>query len=256
MNEDNIAELIEIVGADVETEIGNDDFVFGNYIEWPKLENLDSQTFAALVNYFEIIEDYDDDNRDEIIREMEDMGMPNGDTVYENGGEMDEYPESYKYFQADEFIPLDWVKYMERMNALKISFKSSNSSLIKKALLLAMMALTESYANDVTNENVKSAVDGTTNDVLKTFITKKIEDDMKREGGRKEIIKTFVSDEIKAIPEKIIRNKLAHDIGSKQLMIDGDVITLINKGEPENTNIDKVWIELVDYADLFYQSKK
>lgn len=254
MNEDNIAELIEIVGADVETEIGNDDFVFGNYIEWPKLEDLDSQTFAALVNYFEITEDYD--NRDEIIREMEDMGMPNGDVVYENGGEMDEYPESYKYFQADEFIPLDWVKYMKRMDALKVSFKSSNSSLIKKALLLAMMALTESYANDVTNENVKSAVDSTTNDVLKTFITKKIEDDMKREGGRKEIIKTFVSDEIKAMPEKIIRNKLAHDIGSKQLMIDGDAITLINKGEPENTNIDKVWIELVDYADLFYQSKK
>lgn len=46
----NTEELVEILGAYLDTETGNDDFKYQNYLEFPRLETLDFDTIQLLIN--------------------------------------------------------------------------------------------------------------------------------------------------------------------------------------------------------------
>lgn len=47
-------DIFDIIGPNTGTEIGNDDFSFGNYVEWPSIDSLPEPTIIELLKYFDI----------------------------------------------------------------------------------------------------------------------------------------------------------------------------------------------------------
>lgn len=49
---DFFKDMKDILQPDIGTETGNDDYVYGNYIEWPTLEKLNNDQIKELIDYF------------------------------------------------------------------------------------------------------------------------------------------------------------------------------------------------------------
>lgn len=90
-------ELFDLLNPVVETETGNDDKVYGNYIEWPYLNELDEN---MLLNIAEILGvNGEDTNKNELINKLISSGYEEG-TEYENGNI--DFLNSEKYYNLND----------------------------------------------------------------------------------------------------------------------------------------------------------
>lgn len=96
MNNDFFEEMRDILNPDAGTEDGsgsNKGAVYGNYIEWPSLEDLNDDQLNQLADYFDIDQNKYDEN--EFLELLRENGVPEG-TIYENDPD---FPDSEKYYK-------------------------------------------------------------------------------------------------------------------------------------------------------------
>lgn len=79
---------IDIVADYIETNVGKDDFVYGNYIDWDSFRNDHGE---------EVLESLDIDfNQENISEKLSVIGVPS-DYEYEEGNT--EFPDRFRYWQ-------------------------------------------------------------------------------------------------------------------------------------------------------------
>lgn len=75
-------ELFDLLNLEVGTETGNDDIVYGNYIEWPYLNELDDDILLNIADILGV--NAEDTNKNELMDKLISSGYEEG-TEYENG---------------------------------------------------------------------------------------------------------------------------------------------------------------------------
>lgn len=90
-------ELFDLLNPVVETETGNDDMVYGNYIEWPYLNELDEDMLLNIADILGV--NAEDINKNELIDKLISSGYEEG-TEYENGNS--DFLNSEKYYNLND----------------------------------------------------------------------------------------------------------------------------------------------------------
>lgn len=90
-------ELFDLLNPVVETETGNDDMVYGNYIEWPYLNELDEDMLLNIADILGV--NAEDTNKNELIDKLISSGYEEG-TEYENGNH--DFLNSEKYYNLND----------------------------------------------------------------------------------------------------------------------------------------------------------
>lgn len=90
-------ELFNLLNPVVGTETGNDDIVYGNYIEWPYLNELDDDMLLNIADILGV--NAEDTDKNELIDELISSGYEEG-TEYENGNI--DFLNSEKYYYLND----------------------------------------------------------------------------------------------------------------------------------------------------------
>lgn len=90
-------ELFNLLNPVVETETGNDDIVYGNYIEWPYLNELDDDMLLNIADILGVNTEGTDKNK--LIDKLINSGYEEG-TEYENGNI--DFLNSEKYYNLND----------------------------------------------------------------------------------------------------------------------------------------------------------
>lgn len=256
-----LEEMKEILDPHIGLEIGNDDIIYGSYIEWPSLEELDDETIRDLLSYLNIdiplLETegvFTDDDKEKIFELLREYGIPEG-TEYENGG-MDDYPESFKYydsFEDEEYLfyknfRIPHEKYREEILEIKTMIKSQQLPLVQKSLLLAAFVYTESYVKSIIGKRIPDKNSNIRNENFINMIHKYIKNKLTTTQGRKELFKELYNQKLPNIPNTAIRNVLAHDIPDVELK--DEIIKYLDKeGNFQKISIDRIFDELQNYSN-------
>lgn len=151
-------------------DLGNDDFIFGSYVEWPELESIDDDQLDELLAAWNInfsskaLEDYTVDvaesaSAEEVIKslfraiaiqKLRESRFPEG-IVFEAdmGGE---YPDDMKYWSDPlaeyEYLathPLPHETYLTRLDEIRRKFEETSDILTKHSLILLALGHAEHY---------------------------------------------------------------------------------------------------------------
>lgn len=158
-------------------DTGNDDFIFGSYVEWPNLESVDDEQLDELLAIWNInfssedVDDYisniaGDASAEDIskaifrgvaIQMLRENSFPEG-VVYE-ADMNDKYPVDMKYWDYQNSLdseeaeyeylvvhPMPYIEYREQLNELIEEFEKVNSDLVKCGLIFQSLACAEYYA--------------------------------------------------------------------------------------------------------------
>ncbi len=231
-------ELIEELCVDIEPNLGNDDFLYGYCVEYPKLEDIDEK----------IQKSFDSSQLDEIpwgkleYYDISEFGNTKADPL---GWAAEWEEEYYNYINAPSEDNI--INQLEEIEN-KIQ-KNKADEIIVKALVLSAFSITESYARSLVLNNIpnfdKSNLDDKLKNILKKYIISKISNNKGREGLFKEI----AGKSIKAIPYyKEVRNPLAHNMFSAEVF--NNTIIVKNKNDDETPfEIDKILEELIKFVE-------
>lgn len=306
-------DMIEIISPYNGVDSGNDDFIYGAYLEWPLIRSLDENIIITLLEYFDLffpfgeridlsdlvkgrllsnipevfpsikssimekvgLYDCDeelrlesdiwslsiqfpelDDIHDEIAELLAKLGVPEG-TKYENGGELNNYPEWTRYFAESEYSDYEYyskfsssyINFEDDMeNIKKKLFEYENDELIVKSMILSAFIHTESFVKSKIVDKIPNIEDSVKNTHFKEILKNEIEKNLKTTDGRKKLFKKFNdNNKLKNIPNVELRNILAHDISSPSVK-NKKIIFKSNEDNIKELEIELVINELVTYS--------
>lgn len=187
-----IQQAREVLDPNEDVETGNDDFIFGSYVEWPDLESVDDEQLDELLAIWDINFSSEDVNgyisdvvedataadisraifRGVAVKRLRENNFPEG-IVYEADMD-DEYPVDMKYWDYQNYLdseeaefeylythPMSYIEYKSQLNKLMEEFEKSNSDLVKSGLIFQLLASAEYYEKStILNiwENKKSKI--------------------------------------------------------------------------------------------------
>lgn len=231
-------ELIEQLGINIEENIGNDDFLYGYYAEFPKFEDIDE----------DIKDTYDAIQLDKIpwgetkFYDLSEFGNTDADPF----GWHDDWEEEYYYYtnapSEDNII--------NQLEEIKIKIhKYKDDEIVVKALVLSAFSITESYARSIVLEYIPKFDKSNLNDKLKDILKKYIVDKISNNRGRKDLLKEIAGKNIKPIPKyKELRCPLAHNMFYAD--IKNKTIIVKNKNDEETRfEIDNILDELIEFVE-------
>lgn len=254
---EDLVSIIETLDLEPELNIGNDDFVYGNYIEWPKLDSLTNDELDYLKDFIDGSIKYDENDREEIISSLKNSGMPDGIIMYEFDGDM---PDRYGYFYEPEEVYGNYAayesqpieEYNNQIDRLINTIKESDDELVIKSLILATLILTESFALNKARRNAPNKIKDIPKGEIRNYLEEMIGTDVKKDNERMRLIQIFVNRSVGKLPEKKLRNHLAHDIGSEKIYLNkGCIFYPRNKdgtGELIKISLRKLFSNLKKYA--------
>lgn len=229
-------EVIDLLEPYIGEETGSskEEWHYGYYAEIPSFEKLELEQ----QNY---------------IRELlgdKFSSFPFGETEYFTDGVLSGTsadPLGWRYDFEYESIPTNEI--VNELKLIKDKIKFYQDELILKALLFGAFSLTESYIRGF----VKDIIPRYDNVNLPTSLVDLMDgvfrDKLNKDGGRKQLAKTFTDFKLDDIPEWDLRHKLAHNIGD--MAINGLDITGEVKGVPYSKNIIDIIEELINYVSKY-----
>lgn len=192
--------------------------------------------------------------RGEVVGFLRESGVPEG-TVYENGGEMNQYPEWTRFWGGSEDedyrlyreFGLGYEKYVADMSDIESKVDSLDDvDIAKKALILSAFILTESF---IKSKIVKKIPDKDTNILnlhFRRIIEKYINNNLKTTEGRNRLFKEFYEGTLGEIPNVKLRHVLAHDIAAPEIR-GGQIVFQIESND-WSLDICNIFAELKDFA--------
>ncbi|MBK5211156.1 MAG: hypothetical protein JJE36_02410 [Coriobacteriia bacterium] len=192
--------------------------------------------------------------KEEVVGFLREKGVPEG-TFYENGGEMNNYPERTRcwggaddedYRLYREF-GLEYEKYIAEISDIESKVDSLDDvDIAKKALILSAFILTESFVKSKIVNKIPDKDTNILNLHFRRIIDKHINANLKNADGRKGLFKEFCEGKLGKIPNVGLRNVLAHDIAIPEIR--GGQIVFQIKGSDRDLDICAVFSELKDFA--------
>lgn len=268
-------ELKNIIDPHQDVDEGSsDDFIYGTYIEWPKISSLDEAILLELLYFFGVkipfgtelsIDKFmriltSEPNpkaiqmwheigsqlsfrtnafhrlyiqipdltsiRDSIDSKLVAWGVPEN-TVYENGHEMDHYPNELKIWndfdaldspELREAIRLDELK--AKLEALKKAISVATDPIMQKSSVLGAFVLTESFVVSKINEAVRDSLVGFVDTDLEEQLYRHLTAELWRPNNRAKVYKMFMGRDLLKPPHDWIRNIAAHDINAIEIFHD------------------------------------
>lgn len=230
-------ELIEELGINIEENIGNDDFLYGYYAEFPKFEDIDEN----------IKNTYDVSQLDKIpwgkleYYDISEFGNTDADPLgWLEDWKMELY--YYRHTPSKENIT-------NELNLIKdIIAEFRNDETIVKSLVLSAFSITESYMRSIVRNEIpdfeNSKLDNKLKDILRKHFIAKLNNNNKRN----ELYKDLTGKALNIIPNfSQVRNALAHNMFA--IGFEEDCLIIENADNVEKSyKIKEIINQLINYV--------
>ena len=231
------SDTVEMLNLSIEPDIGNDDFFYGYFVEFPDKNNVNEEVLSNITQ--------SDINK-----------IPWGETVYYNEGEFantnadpfgyQEEWESDFYIEASQYSSESISQKLDEIK--RIIENGSNDEIIVKSLILSAFSITEGYMRAIVYDQIPDFEVSGLDDTLKNILQKDILRKLSNNKTRIELYKELTGKKLKSIPfYKEVRNSLAHNILSVRILNENIIIN--NGNENLSYLINDVIDELINYVN-------
>lgn len=255
INQDQKEEIYEFLALDYDVEAGNDDMVYGNYIEWPFLNKLEIEDLKGIATILNITFDEEID-KEELEKLIEEEGYEEG-TEYENGNpdflekvkywpSFSEEEEEYEMYINDSSDSEDVISTIRKIKKEIINKKQNE--LTEKALILSAFVYTEDYIKTLIGKEISTTDIDNIDDLLKSMLKNYIGQNLRTTRGRSELYKEIFDEKLPKIPNVELRNILAHDMKTPIIYF-GNIIYNDRDGESKEIDIETIFKELEEFIE-------
>lgn len=163
LDEKTLQDLYDMLEPYKDLDCGHNDFVYGYYVEWQKLDDLSYETIEMLYDYFSI---EFNGMIDEACEKLRKLGVPE-ETAYEGGAN---FPIKEGYWFKPYGYDSNRQSYVDELQKIEQLVTKNKDELVRKSLILSALIFTESFVNSkiVGKINFLKAVKGT-DPILKIY---------------------------------------------------------------------------------------
>ncbi len=231
-------DLINMLNLDIQMNIGNNDFLYGYYVEFPTKKSIDKNVLA-------------------LIKQKDIDKIPWGETEFYSEadfGNTEADPFGWKseweeetYYQSHAPSKENILEKLQNIET-KIT-EQKNDELVLKALIFSAFSITESYMRSLVWDVIPDFDFTELDDKLKGILKKDLIYKLSRNDTRKKLFKELTGKTLKPIPNFLeIRNSLAHNMFSAEI-IDDNIIIKDKNDIDKPFNIKSIIDELKKYVD-------